>query len=88
MNEDNIVEQYLDKTWRPNLSITGAEGLPSIEKAGNVLRPLTAVRCSLRLCPVFDAEKARDILIHKLTHDPPYNAKITIKSGFKGNGWC
>jgi len=55
ISQDNIPEMYLNKSWRPNLSITGAEGLPSIVAAGNVLRPKTTLRCSMRLCPVFDA---------------------------------
>lgn len=88
MNQDNVVEQYLDRTWRPNLSITGAEGLPPIEKAGNVLRPMTCVRCSLRLCPVFDAHKANELMVDKLSSNPPYNAKISLQAGHAGSGWC
>ena len=30
MNQDNLEELYLNNTWRPNLSITGADGLPDI----------------------------------------------------------
>ena len=58
MNEDNLVEMYLDNVWRPNLSITGADGLPPISSAGNVTRPMTAVRCSMRLSPITDPKKA------------------------------
>lgn len=88
MQEDNIPELYLNNVWRPNLSITGAEGLPPIVAAGNVLRPTTTVRCSLRLCPTFDAHKANEILSEKLSKDPPYNAKITLHGGHAGSGWC
>jgi acetylornithine deacetylase/succinyl-diaminopimelate desuccinylase-like protein len=87
MNQDNLVEMYLDNTWRPNLSITGADHLPPIAVAGNVLRPRTAVKVSLRLCPAMDAKKAEEILVEKLTKDVPYNAKVTIEGGHAGSGW-
>lgn len=63
MEQDNLVELYLNNTWRPNLSITGAEGLPEIKSAGNVLRPMTKVRLSMRVCPAMDASKVREIMI-------------------------
>ena len=51
MGEDNLKEMYLNNTWRPNLSITGAAGLPDIAIAGNVVRGSTSVRLSMRLPP-------------------------------------
>jgi len=77
----------LNNVWNPNLSITGAEGLPPIATAGNVLRPKTAVRCSCRLCPAFNAKEAENILTKLLTEDPPYGAKVTVTGGHTGNGW-
>jgi hypothetical protein len=53
---------YLDNVWRPNLSITGAGGIPHLTKAGNVVRAKTTVRASLRVSPDFDAEKAKETL--------------------------
>jgi acetylornithine deacetylase/succinyl-diaminopimelate desuccinylase-like protein len=88
MNHDNLEEMYLDNVWRPNLSITGAAGLPTIETAGNVLRQKTALRYSMRLCPQMDAAKAKEIVVKKLTEDVPYGAKVTIGAGHSGNGWC
>ncbi len=38
---DDAVEALLNRTWRPALSVTGAEGLPPVGSAGNVLRPAT-----------------------------------------------
>ena len=78
---DDLVNLYLNNVWRPNLSISGASGLPQIESAGNVLRPSTSVRCSMRLCPAMDALKAKNIIIEKLTTDVPYNAKVSIVGG-------
>lgn len=78
---------YLNNVWRPNLSITGADGLPPIQSAGNVLRASTTLRCSMRLTPGFDAKKANDMLIEKLTKDVPYNAKVEVEGGHYGTGW-
>lgn len=88
MNQSNLPEMYLDYVWRPNLSITGAGGLPDLSKAGNVVRAKTIVRASLRLSPDFDADLARDKLIELLTTNVPYNAKVTILNSYTGNGFC
>ena len=88
MNQENLAEMYLDNVWRPNLSITGAGGIPELTKAGNVVRAKTIVRASLRLSPNFNAEQARDKLIELLTTDVPYNAKVTILKANAGNGFC
>ncbi|RYZ63399.1 MAG: M20/M25/M40 family metallo-hydrolase, partial [Proteobacteria bacterium] len=45
----------LARTWSPTLSITGADGLPPIGSAGNVLRPSTRLKLSLRLPPGVDS---------------------------------
>src|SRR5947207_1326007 len=37
-------EAILNRTWRPALSVVGADGLPSIANAGNVLRPRTSLK--------------------------------------------
>jgi acetylornithine deacetylase/succinyl-diaminopimelate desuccinylase-like protein len=87
IKQDNVAELYLNKAWHPNLSITGADGLPPVAIAGNVCRPKTTVRCSMRLCPVFDAHKANEIMADKLSKDVPYNAKVTLKGGHAGSGW-
>lgn len=86
-NEADIPDMYLNNVWYPNLSVTGADGLPPIASAGNVVRASTSVRLSMRLCPAFNAQKAEEILKEKLTTDVPYNAKVTLSSGHAGNGW-
>ena len=63
MNQENIEELYLDNVWRPNMSIVGVEGMPPIASAGNVIRPRTAVKISLRVSPAMDVEKAKEILV-------------------------
>ena len=52
------IEAILNRTWRPALSVTGAAGFPSLDSAGNVLRPKTAFKLSLRIPPTVDGERA------------------------------
>ncbi|CAM2147416.1 M20/M25/M40 family metallo-hydrolase [Pararobbsia alpina] len=81
-------EALLNSTWRPALSVTGAAGLPSLENAGNVLRPRTAFKLSLRLPPLVDAVQAQSELKTLLELDPPYNAKVTfVPETGPATGW-
>ncbi len=81
-------QALLNSTWRPALAITGAAGLPALADAGNVLRPRTAFKLSLRLPPLVDAAKAVADLKALLEVDPPYNAKVTFKTAEgAANGW-
>ncbi len=86
MNED-ASEAILNRTWRPFLSVTGVEGIPSLEDAGNVLRPYTAVKLSLRLPPTCDPDEATRTLERILTEDPPYGAKVTFEGEHGAAGW-
>ncbi|GAG95030.1 unnamed protein product, partial [marine sediment metagenome] len=45
----NVEELILNSTWRPMLSVIGAEGLPAFKDAVNVIRPSTAVHLSIRI---------------------------------------
>ena len=84
---DDPVELILNRTWRPALAVTGLEGAPEIRNAGNVLRPATAAKLSLRLPPTSDAEKAGQSLKTLLEADPPYGAKVTFSPEQPGQGW-
>jgi acetylornithine deacetylase/succinyl-diaminopimelate desuccinylase-like protein len=84
---DDKIELLLNRTWRPALSIVGAAGLPPLEQAGNVLRPLTAVKLSLRIPPMIDAEKGLETLKKLLEHDPPYGAKVSLTGDKCAAGW-
>jgi acetylornithine deacetylase/succinyl-diaminopimelate desuccinylase-like protein len=81
------VERILNSTWRPALSIIGAEGLPPASNAGNVLRPMTALKLSLRLPPRVDAVKANGRLKSLLENNPPYGAKVTFDGDWAAEGW-
>jgi acetylornithine deacetylase/succinyl-diaminopimelate desuccinylase-like protein len=81
------VELILNRTWRPQLAITGAAGLPDLGSAGNVLRAGTAARVSLRLPPGVDAATAKDRLVRLLSEDPPYGASVRFESADANDGW-
>jgi acetylornithine deacetylase/succinyl-diaminopimelate desuccinylase-like protein len=83
----DLTELVLNRTWRPALSITGADGMPPLDSAGNVLRPHTAVKLSLRLPPTLDPKKASAILQKVLTENPPYNAKVSFEVEKASTGW-
>jgi acetylornithine deacetylase/succinyl-diaminopimelate desuccinylase-like protein len=72
------VEALLNRTWRPTLSVTGAEGFPELGNAGNVLRPYTAFKLSLRLPPLVDGNEASLKLKTLLEDNAPYNARVTF----------
>jgi acetylornithine deacetylase/succinyl-diaminopimelate desuccinylase-like protein len=80
-------EAVLNRTWRPALSVTGAEGLPAIADAGNVLRPRTALKLSLRLPPTVDATAATRAMKRILEADPPHGASVTFQADQSATGW-
>src|SRR5207249_4767804 len=84
---DEPVELLLNNTWRPALGITGAAGLPLPGDGGNVLRPQTTLKLSLRLPPTCDADRAARRLKELLETDPPYGAHVTYRAEAPGNGW-
>lgn len=84
---DDPFELILNRTWRPTLSVTGADGFPAIKDAGNVLRPYTALKLSFRLPPTADAQKAAAALVKCLEQDPPYNAKVSFQASDANSGW-
>jgi len=84
---DDAAELILNRTWRPQLAITGAGGLPPLGSAGNVLRAGTALRVSLRLPPGVDAETAKKRVVRLLTENPPYGAEVRFDSAEANDGW-
>mgnify|MGYP003595466352 CR=1 FL=1 len=85
-------EALLRRTWRPTLSVTGVDGFPELKNAGNVLRPYTAFKLSLRLPPLVDGNEASVKLKALLEDNAPYNAKVTFhpdgRAGALGaTGW-
>jgi acetylornithine deacetylase/succinyl-diaminopimelate desuccinylase-like protein len=85
--QPDLADLVLNRTWRPFLAVTGAEGLPAPASAGNVLRPKTELVLSLRLPPTVDADSAARQLKAILETDPPYGARVSFKPGHAGTGW-
>jgi len=81
------VQALLNRTWTPTLSVTGAEGFPSLQDAGNVLRPYTAFKLSLRLPPLIDAGMAVAQLKTLLEDNAPYQARVTFEGLSGATGW-
>lgn len=84
---DERAQLALARTWAPTLSITGADGLPSIGSAGNVLRPETQLKLSLRLPPGVDAFAQTEELKRILEADPPYGASVHFEAEVPADGW-
>jgi acetylornithine deacetylase/succinyl-diaminopimelate desuccinylase-like protein len=80
-------EALLNRTWRPALSVTGADGMPPIANAGNVLRPQTSLKLSLRLPPTIDGEQASRTLKQLLEAAPPYGARVHVDHENGATGW-
>lgn len=77
----------LARTWSPTVSYTGIEGFPSTAKAGNVLRPTTSLKLSLRIPPTADPVAVRSALCEVLETDPPYGATVTFDRTEAAPGW-
>ena len=85
--DNDPTELLLNRTWRPALAVTGAEGLPQIKDAGNVLRPRTAVKLALRIPPTVDGDEATQVLKQLVESDPPYGAKVKLENAAGTSGW-
>lgn len=83
----DIEELVVNNTWKPFLCVTGADGLPTASTAGNVLRPYTQVKLSIRLPPMLDSAKAGQAVVDALIKNPPYNAVVEAKVANTGDGW-
>jgi acetylornithine deacetylase/succinyl-diaminopimelate desuccinylase-like protein len=81
-------ELILNRTWRPQLAVIGADGLPMPSNAGAVLLPSTTLKISLRLPPMLDSDRAMALLKKTLLDDPPYGAEVSFDPLLPNNtGW-
>jgi acetylornithine deacetylase/succinyl-diaminopimelate desuccinylase-like protein len=81
----SAADRLIAKAWSPALEVTAAEGLPALRDGGNVLRPYTTAKFSLRLPPDVDARAAADALIAAITTDE--GAHVTIDLDTPASGW-
>jgi acetylornithine deacetylase/succinyl-diaminopimelate desuccinylase-like protein len=80
-------ELIINSTWRGTFAVTGADGLPAVVSAGNVLLPELTVKLSLRLPPTCDAARAMQAVHETLERDPPYGAQVSFEQGSATGGW-
>jgi len=81
------VQAILNRACRPALSVVSAEHLPGIVMVGNVLRPKTSLKLSLRLLPSVDGERAAALMEQVLEADAPYNARVSFSGAHGATGW-
>ncbi|MBA3930828.1 MAG: peptidase M20, partial [Xanthomonas sp.] len=84
---EDLAELVLNRTWRPALSVTGVDGMPPLSSAGNVLRPYTSVKLSLRLPPTLEGKQAGQLLKDLLEKDPPNGAQVSLELEKASTGW-
>ena len=80
-------ELILNRTWRPSLAYTGAEGFPPVDIAGNVLRPKSLFKLSLRIPPLTDSQSIAKKIKQILESNPPYGAKVQFTHMGGTDGW-
>ncbi len=80
-------EALLNRTWRPALSVIGADGLPANANAGNVLRPRTVLGLSMRLPPTIDGSAATKAMKVALEANPPSGAVVQFDASQGATGW-
>ncbi len=83
----DAAEALLNRTWRPALSTIGADGLPRIADAGNVLRPSTSLMLSLRLPPTIDGQAATQAMKSLFEADPPHGTQVSFDPVQGATGW-
>ena len=81
------LEGVLRRTWKTALSIEGTEDLPPASNAGNVLRPFTPLKFSIRIPPMVDPTEAGKAIERVLIQNQPYGAKISLELNEAAAGW-
>ncbi len=83
----DLTELILNRTWRPQLSVTAMDGYPLPKDGGNVLLPYSTAKLSIRLPPTCDAAKATGAIKAKLEAEPPYGAIVEFEAEEGQSGW-
>jgi acetylornithine deacetylase/succinyl-diaminopimelate desuccinylase-like protein len=81
------VELIINSTWRATLAVTGADGLPPVGSAGNVLLPELSFKLSFRLPPTTDPARVSKALRETLERDPPYGVQVKFEGDGGTGGW-
>ena len=85
--QDDLCELALNRSWRPQLAITGIDGAPRVADAAAVMQPFTALKLGLRLPPTLDPDAAAKRLQALLESDPPYRSDVRFELDFASRGW-
>ena len=81
-------ELIINNTWRATLAVTGAEGLPPLGSAGNVLLPEIAVQALAAPAADLRCRRApRRRSGEALERDPPYGAQVSFDALSATGGW-
>lgn len=84
---EDLEELVTNRTWRPTVSYTGVDGMPSLERAGNVLRTHTSVKLSIRLPPTLEPKVMMQAVKKAVETNPPYNAQVEFVPEKGAQGW-
>jgi acetylornithine deacetylase/succinyl-diaminopimelate desuccinylase-like protein len=84
----NVSEILLNRAWRPQMTVTGLDGLPVPENAGTVQQPWVSAKLALRLPPTVNAKTAAEALQREVTRDPPFDSRVEFELGPMANGWA
>jgi acetylornithine deacetylase/succinyl-diaminopimelate desuccinylase-like protein len=80
-------ELLLNNTWRPALTVTGADGLPALINAGNVLLPGTTLKLSFRLPPTCNGDKAAKAVKETIESNSPPLSSVSFELESTMAGW-
>jgi acetylornithine deacetylase/succinyl-diaminopimelate desuccinylase-like protein len=84
---NELPKLIVNRTWRPQLSVTGAAGLPNPQNAGSVLLPYTKLKLSFRLPPTVGAKRAGELIRATLQRSPPHSAEVLFELEHAMSGW-
>ncbi|HEY1706791.1 MAG TPA: M20/M25/M40 family metallo-hydrolase [Rhizomicrobium sp.] len=84
---DDLTELVLNRTWRPALAVTGMDGYPAPQNAGNVTLPYSTAKLSFRLPPTVDGDSATTAIKKALEENAPYDAEVEFDAEHGQSGW-
>ncbi len=84
---ENALDLFLNKSWRPQMTVIGLNGLPNVAHAGNVLLPELKFKVNMRMPPTVNPSSAPAFITKLLTTDPPFGCSITVSEFDVASGW-
>jgi acetylornithine deacetylase/succinyl-diaminopimelate desuccinylase-like protein len=88
LSGSDTADRLIRRTWEPAMAVTGADGFPNLQAAGNVLRPFTSLKLSFRLPPTCNSAAAAEAVHKALTSDPPSGATVSFYDTEAADGWA